>query len=50
MAVALMDDKVVFNPFEFTPNGSGAVNHPTAEANTPWAEALAKYIQDLNIN
>ena len=49
MAVALMDDKVVFNPFEFIPNGSGAVNHPTAESNTPWAEELAKYIQSLNI-
>ena len=49
MAVALMDDKVVFNPFEFIPNGSGAVGHPTAEANTPWAEALAKYIEGLDI-
>lgn len=49
MAVALMDDKVVFNPFEFIPNGSGAVGHPTAAANTPWAEELAKYIQSLNI-
>ena len=49
MAVALMDDKVVFNPFEFIANGSGAVGHPTAEANTAWAEELAKYIQSLNI-
>jgi lysophospholipase L1-like esterase len=50
MAVALMDDKVVFNPFEFVPNGSGAVGHPTAEANTAWAASLAKYIEGLNIN
>lgn len=49
MASALIDDKVVFNPFEFTPNASGAVGHPTAEANTVWAEQLAEYIESLNI-
>ncbi len=49
MAVALMGDKVVFNPFEFTPNGAGAVGHPTADANTVWAEQLAEYIESLNI-
>ena len=49
MAVALMDDKVVFNPFEFVPNGSGAVGHPTAEANTAWADSLAKYIEGLDL-
>lgn len=49
MATALMGDKVVFNPFEFIPNGSGAVGHPTKDAHTRWAESLAAYIESLKL-
>ena len=49
MASALIDDKVVFNPFEFVPNGAGVNGHPTKEAYDGWAKSLAEYIEGLNI-
>lgn len=49
VAVALMDDKVIYNPFEFIPNASGVNGHPTKEAYDEWAKALAKYIETLKI-
>lgn len=49
MASALIDDKVVFNPFEFMPNAAGVNGHPTKEAHTDWATSLAKYIEGLDL-
>ena len=49
MAAALIDDKVVFNPFEFIPNAAGVNGHPTKEAHTDWATSLAKYIEGLDL-
>ncbi len=49
MASALIDNKVVFNPFEFIPNASGVNGHPTKEAHDGWAKSLAEYIKSLDI-
>lgn len=49
MATVLMDNKVIFNPFEFIPDGSGAVGHPTKEAHSRWAESLAACIESMQL-
>ena len=49
MATTLMDNKVIFNPFEFIPNASGANGHPAKDAHSQWAESLAEYIENLEL-
>ncbi|MBQ8342510.1 MAG: Ig-like domain-containing protein [Clostridia bacterium] len=46
---ALDDEKIVYNPFAFEANQYGANGHPNNLAQKTWGEALAAYIQTLDI-
>ena len=43
------DAKLVYNPFEFEANTLGGAYHPSLSAQKTWGEALAEYIQGLNV-
>ena len=47
-AIEKMNDaKIVYNPFTFSADASGAAGHPSATAQKDWATALTKYISSL---
>lgn len=43
------DEKIVYNPFQFDANTLGGAGHPSVSAQKIWGNALAQYIQTLNI-